>query len=152
MNRFWDKVNRPKLLRNRRCWAWVAYRDPKGYGRLNVDGQSVLAHRLAWILTNGEIPEGMCVCHKCDNPGCVNPNHLFISDHAGNMRDMAKKGRWGNDGAKGQDHPSAKLSEADVLFIRRNGHISNKELGKRLGVCRSTISHIRTHRNWRHLT
>lgn len=65
-----------------------------GYGRIRVDGKSWLAHRFSWVLANGPIPEGMYVCHRCDNPPCINPEHLFLGTQTDNMRDMAAKGRW----------------------------------------------------------
>ena len=89
--RFWSKV-----VKADGCWEWTAYRDPLGYGRLNVDGVPVLAHRLAYELEHGAIPDGMCILHRCDNPPCVNPDHLWLGTQADNSLDMASKGRWRN--------------------------------------------------------
>ncbi len=88
-DRFWIKVVRSG---DDECWGWSGTTN-KGYGRINVGGNMVLAHRVAWELTSGLIPPGMCVLHSCDNPPCVNPNHLFLGTHADNMRDMRAKGR-----------------------------------------------------------
>jgi hypothetical protein len=89
--RFWNKVNKTK-----KCWEWLATKNNKGYGRIQVNGKSRLAHRISYGLKNGEIPRGLEVLHKCDNPLCVNPKHLFLGTHKDNLQDMAKKGRWGN--------------------------------------------------------
>lgn len=89
--RFWAKVDRTDD-----CWTWTAATTGSGYGRFghqNARGGWVAAHRFAYELANGPIPDGMFVCHKCDNPPCVNPSHLFLGTHQDNMRDMDAKGR-----------------------------------------------------------
>jgi hypothetical protein len=75
------------------CWEWARGRNRLGYGQLVFAGGKWMAHRLAWVLTKGAIPPGMFVCHKCDNPSCVNPAHLFVGDHTANQRDMIAKNR-----------------------------------------------------------
>src|SRR6267143_986186 len=87
--RFWDKV-----LKTPTCWLWQGQKRGTGYGGFSLNGtQRILAHRMAWKLTFGSIPEGLCICHACDNILCVNPNHLWLGTHKANMVDMNRKGR-----------------------------------------------------------
>jgi hypothetical protein len=88
MDRFWSKVKKSDG-----CWEWIGAKDGCGYGKLGLGGKLIGAHRMAWILSFGPIPEGLSVCHRCDNPGCVNPGHLFVASHRGNMLDMVAKHR-----------------------------------------------------------
>lgn len=101
------------------CLVWTGATDPKGYGIIRSGGAgspTVRTHRLAWELANGPIPAGMWVLHRCDTPGCCNPEHLFLGDHEANMRDMVEKGRARS--LSGEASPKAKLSDADVRSLR----------------------------------
>ena len=94
-HRFWSKVH----VTNG-CWLWTRCRRKDGYGKLGLFGEIVYAHRVAWLLTNGPIPKGLCVLHHCDNPPCCNPDHLFLGTRADNATDRDTKGRTrgGNSG------------------------------------------------------
>lgn len=89
-DKFWDHVD---CQGEDECWCWTASRLPSGYGRVRFEKKSTYAHRVAWILTHGPIPEGMVVCHHCDNPPCCNPKHLFVGTQADNVHDRDRKGR-----------------------------------------------------------
>ena len=93
MKRFWDKV---KIAGPDECWEWKAGKNTSGYGWFSFNGTQITSNRMVWLLINGEIPNGMCVCHKCDNPSCVNPDHLFLGTHLDNMKDKSIKGRHNN--------------------------------------------------------
>jgi len=132
------------------CWEWIGHRDPNGYGRLNVDGYPMLAHRLSYQLRWGGIPDGMAVLHKCDNPRCVNPEHLFLGTQSDNANDMYRKGRSRKRGMKGTDHHQAKLSEADVRAIRTSQEPDGK-VGAQYGISRTAVNDIRKRRSWAHI-
>ena len=92
--RFWAKVKRADDLFG--CWEWMGCRMPHGHGQMTIDDKRVLVHRFAWILHNGPIPDGLHVCHHCDNGWCVRPEHLFLGTHQDNMADRDRKGRTFN--------------------------------------------------------
>ena len=108
----------------------------------------LLAHRVAWWLTHGAVPEGMCVCHHCDNPGCVNPAHLFLGTPTDNIADMVLKDRQYR--PKGENNSNAKLTEEDVRAIRReHATTTQRELARKYGVHNATISLIVRRQIWR---
>lgn len=135
-DRFWSKVDK-----GGDCWVWTAGRIKRGYGRFRMYGRRYLAHRVAYLLSVGPIPDGMGVLHRCDNPPCCNPAHLFLGTDADNSRDMVTKGR----NAYGERSGTAKLCEADVMDMRyfHSTGMSFARLGSLYGVseraCRSAI-------------
>ena len=138
------------------CLLWLGYKQQvtPSYSRgfFNVNGKPEMAHRVAYRLANGEIPNGMCVRHTCDVPLCVNPNHLVIGTHDDNMRDMKDRNRRKNITAvKGEKHGCSKLTEELVREIHTSKE-SRNEIATRLGVSPSTIKAIRTRRIWKHIS
>lgn len=87
--RFWERVDK-----SGECWVYTGYTNPKGYGVVGLESGNKFAHRVAWELTNGLIPDGLWVLHRCDNPPCVRPEHLWLGDNTDNQRDSVRKGRW----------------------------------------------------------
>lgn len=120
------------------CWLWNKYIKRDGYGHFRSFNKKVLAHRASYIAFFGDIPEGLLVCHKCDTPSCVNPEHLFLGTHKENSEDRNNKGRQ----ATGLTHGKAKLSEADVQAIR-NSTKRYKDIAHEFGVSLGYIKAIR---------
>lgn len=142
------------------CWEWMGALTYQGYGVYGKPKR--LAHRLSWEHYNGPIPDGMFVCHKCDNPPCVNPEHLFLGTQADNMRDMDSKGRRAKPYDRhGVKNPRARLTPDQVAEIRRLYALGrykpkqkkgvpydSKRLSIMFGVARSTIRLVTCGRNW----
>lgn len=139
-----------KITKNKaipcKCIEFAGYLLPSGYGQKWFRGRKWRAHRVAWVLANGEIPDGMCVCHRCDNRACVNPDHLFLGTKADNSRDMVRKGRQ----TKGQDIVKSKITESQVLAIRADPR-TQCEIAADYGVHRTLVSHIKRRKIWVHI-
>ncbi len=142
-HRFWSKV-----AKSAACWEWTASRGQTGYGKAYKGKRFVAAHRRAWELAFGAIPEGMCVCHTCDNRGCVRPEHLFLATHEQNMADMVRKGRSPDN--VGESNPSARLSDDAVRAIRRSDE-PRAVLAARYGVTTARIGQIIRRTGWKHV-
>lgn len=135
------------------CWIWTGTLAPNGYGRFQIGGKGsphVGAHRFAYELEHGPIPEGLVVMHSCDNPACVNPAHLSVGTHKDNSQDMIRKGRHKRIAPKGTDNGKAKLDADMVRFIRQTKE-TNAELSRRLGLSPNTIRGVRIGRTWSHV-
>jgi len=129
------------------CWPFLRSRDKDGYGTVAVIGRQERAHRLSYMQNVGEIPEGLCVLHSCDNPPCCNPKHLRVGSQYDNARDREERGR-GNQN-KGEACGSAKLTAKDVMFIRRCWDIYNtKEMAQLLGVSDTAVAKVLRQENW----
>lgn len=139
-DRFWRKVQKSDG-----CWLWTASRHPQGHGYASMDGRVQYAHRVSWTLTNGPVPEGLSVCHRCDNPPCVNPAHLFLGTHADNMGDMAQKGR-----AQAAALKRSKLRPEDVREIirLRSDGLTLQAIADRFSVTPSAIGLITRGQRW----
>ena len=145
LERFWSKVD---IGATDKCWEWMSYKNVLGYGRFHTAGKHHLAHRLSWKFTYGDIPGGMCVCHHCDNPSCVNPRHLFLGTPKDNRRDAIRKGRVPS---RGEKNNRSKLTENDVREIRKRlaqGELSQRDIGNEFGVSNQTVSNIKLGKNW----
>ena len=147
--RFWKYVSRGG---ENKCWDWKGCL-ACGYGLMRVSGENGRwrmegSHRVSYRLMRGAIPDGMCVLHHCDNPRCVNPNHLFLGTRGDNARDKAAKGR-----ARGEWHPQHILTEKSVREIRNRRAAGEplKELAKDYGIALCTVSAVFHGRLWSHI-
>lgn len=145
--RFWSKVQK-----GAGCWLWTAAKDRAGYGQFRAGGRGrtmARAHRVSWSIHYGDIPAGMNCLHKCDNPSCVRPDHLFLGTLSDNNHDMAVKGR----NAKGMANGRAKLTEKDVSQIRLMLHqgMPQRRIATRFGVSQTLISNIAAGKTWGHV-
>lgn len=160
--RFWSKVDQSGGSNS--CWLWIAAKDGNGYGQFGIGRKLFKAHRVAWTFTNGSIENdgsyhGACVCHRCDNPSCVNPSHLFLGKQSENVQDMLNKGRHGSKSrpemmARGSLHGHSKLTEHSVISIRMRyarGGVSFSQLGNIFGVSVSAISKVINRKLWTHI-
>lgn len=157
-NRFWPKVKRVESG----CWEWQAgkFLPPNpDYGRFSVDGKIRSAHRVLWIHLFGKLPNGIWVLHRCDNPPCVNPFHLYAGTPLDNARDCTQRGRrkkirGRNKTGFGENHHKAKLTEDDVLEIRKSyrfGKFGLQKLANRFGVSKPTIEAALKKKSWKHV-
>lgn len=147
-DRFWSKVSTGE---SETCWPWLASRKDNGYGQAYDirTNKPVGAHRLAWELAYGPIPDGLSVLHACDNPPCVNPAHLFLGSPRANSMDMVSKSRQ----AFGERNGLSRLTKEKVLEARtlRAGGLTLKAIAQREGVSLQTIHHAISGRTWSHV-
>lgn len=144
---FWSRVQRPDA---KACWLWTGHLSDRGYGifwlPLGPQAQRVRAHRFSWVASRGDIPEGLEVCHRCDVPACVNPDHLFLGTRLDNHLDAVRKGRkksWG----------LQKLRAEQVLQIRAmvRAGLLHRDIAAKFGIARNTVGQIASRKTWAHL-
>lgn len=147
VQRFWTKVSEGSSAS---CWLWLGSKNLKGYGHFRLNGKIEQAHRAAWLVAYGEIPKGLHVLHACDNPPCVNRDHLFLGTNGDNSADKISKGRQ----AKGKKIYSTKLTPADVLEMRRlyaTGKVTHRILAKMFHVNHSQIYRVVNKLDWKYI-
>lgn len=145
-DRFWAKVDKG---RDDECWEWKAGLSMGGYGKYSLKGNTVLAHRMSYVMANGDIPNGLFVCHSCDNRKCVNPNHLWLGSSQDNATDCLNKNRT----LKGESNGNSKLNNEQVLKIRsliRDGR-SISSIARDFNISNPIIANIRDGKNWSHV-
>lgn len=146
--RFWRFVS---PCPNTGCWLWTGAVQRNGYGHIGLGGRksgNITASRLSYRMHYGKDPGGLFVCHHCDNPYCVNPDHLFLSDNAGNMADCKRKGRTRCGGLRGEAHGMSKLTQAAVNHIRSTSE-KGVDLARLYGVSPQCISMVRSNQIWK---
>jgi len=134
---------------NSGCWLWSGAKTSSGYGSFAMDRyRTIPAHRYAWICAYGSIPDGIDVCHRCDNPLCVNPEHLWLGTHTDNNSDRHRKGRSRGGSMKGTANPSAKI-DWDAVKEIGSKKMSRSHYAAQYGITYWTVRDIETHRIWR---
>lgn len=139
-------LNRARLT-DHGCWEWQASKDGAGYGQISVRNRTRRAHRVAFEAFKHEIPQGAVLCHSCDNPSCINPEHLRVGTQKDNARDREMRGRRD---VKGEQIGTAKLTEQDALAIKMSD-LPARVLSDIFSVDKSQIWNIRAGRSWKHL-
>jgi hypothetical protein len=142
--RLWSKVARPF----NGCWEWPGCKTEFGHGLMGRAYKVERTHRLSWEDVNGPIPEGLVICHKCDNPACIRPDHLFIGTHAINSADMRAKNRGVNPPAlPGAQNPAAKLTGRQVSAIKRSNG-PQRIIASKYGISKSQVGRIKQGLSW----
>lgn len=143
-DRFWSRVTKGPG-----CWTWDNLSHSGGYREIYIKPNKLLAHRVACMLGHGCIPEGMFVCHHCDNRGCIRPSHLFLGTSKDNMVDASNKKRLGK--CYGTAHQNAKLTDTEIKQIRKDTN-THRTIAKKYNVSHNTIGTIKRRQTWKHIT
>ena len=149
MERFWNKVD---IKQDDECWEWNASKNPQGYGHFKLNGTSRSSHRVSWELNKGIIPDGMLVLHHCDNPPCVNPNHLWLGTSKDNSDDKVRKGRQSR--IYGENNVNSILTNEEIYDIIRkykSGDFTQNTLADTYKVSRPLITNIVNGKAWKHI-
>jgi hypothetical protein len=142
------------VIKTDTCWNWIGYKIADGYGRMELNGKLELVHRISYEVHIGLIPEDMLVCHSCDNPPCVNPDHLFLGTNQDNVDDCMRKGRHVT--PFGEEHVCSKFTSDEVIYIRsvykpQDKNFGMRALAKKFNVSNEAIQHIVYNHTWTHL-
>ena len=162
--RLWNKDPQNKIINLKKsfdsnvvkidndCWGWKGIFFKAGYGQMWFMGKQINASRVSWIIHNGSIPNKLWVLHKCDNPPCTNPDHLFLGTCSDNVKDMIKKGR--KKISMGIDKKNSKLNNEKVIEIRKliEQKTPYKEISQKFSISIASISGIKYNRSWKHVT
>jgi hypothetical protein len=161
--RFWEKVNRNGPVPAHRpelgpCWLWTGSTNDKGYGKIGFHRHYVnhilYAHRISYLLAHGVLPDDREICHECDTPPCVRPDHLFAGTRRDNLVDMVQKGRDNKTSCwRGEAHYKAKLRDQQVRDIKARGLAGERprDLAAEYGVSKRNVEHIIGRRTWKHI-
>ena len=145
--RFLSKINKIEDG----CWEWNAFKNNDGYGKIRVAGKTLARHRVAYELWKGEIPDGMCILHSCDNPPCCNPAHLSIGTRDENNKQRKERGRGRTNPHRGEACNSSKLTEQQVLEIRAINNMSQSAIARMYGITQSNVFNIVSRKSWSHI-
>ena len=133
-----------KVVQGPNCWTWSGFaQTPGGRGRMRIKNRNYYAYRIAYALEHGSLPDGLVICHHCDNPACVRPDHLFAGTQADNTADMDAKGRRKNAPRYGRDHHKVRVTDEQVAWaiaMYRSGRLTQTAIGQVLGVKQQTVS------------
>lgn len=143
---FWSFVK--KKAGKDSCWEWQGFKNPWNYGIFSFLGKQFLAHRVSYAIVTGEVRPGFQVCHRCDNPPCVRPSHLFQGTAYDNCQDAKMKGR--TNAPRGENHNSVVLDEKKVIAIH-GARLTYSQIMKKYGISKGCVMKIRTGRTWKHL-
>lgn len=140
-----------KIDDEKKCWLWVGGKNRKGYGSIHFNGKNRIAHRMSYELYVGEIPCGVLVCHHCDTPSCVNPEHLFLGTDLDNSNDKFSKGR--HKSSPGQSNGNSKLTNDEVRCIKKRLKVGTKvsEISKQYHISETNIYYIKKEKTWSHI-